>query len=116
MSQYDNIKTAMDMMYDEEITNELDKLEQEKREAFFEALGVPDDGRLNATMTREEFYEFTNEAEGGTHKVVSKWESEDIEGKRMVEIYFEFAAYFDYGYAYCFDNGLVYESSRYIGD
>ena len=111
-----SLKEVMNFVHGEELMNELDKLEQERREMFFEALGIPDDGRLNPVMTRKEFREFTNEAEGGTHKVVSNWKEEDTKDKKMVSIYGDFGAYVNYDYAYCFDDGLVYESSLYVGD
>lgn len=84
--------------------------EQERRRLFFEAMGIPDDGRLSPVMTRDEFIAFCK---------VKKTENEKYgypSGKTCVEVYFEFAPYHDISYSYCFDDDTVYESRFYIGE
>lgn len=87
-----------------------EKLQLDKRKKFFDALGIDDDGRLNPVMTRDEFIAFCK---------VKKTENEKYgypSEKTCVEVYFEFAPYYDISYSYCFDDDTVYESRYYIGE
>lgn len=95
-------------MTDDEIRMAYQKQEQERRRLFFEAMGIPDDGRLDPVMTRDEFIAFCK---------VKKTENEKYgypNGKTCVDVYFEFAPYHDVSYSYCFDDDTVYESRFYI--
>lgn len=84
--------------------------EQERRRLFFEAMGIPDDGRLNPLMTSDEFLAFCK----GKKTENEKYDS--LLGKKSVRVYFEFAPYHDIDYSYCFDDDTVYENRFYIGD
>lgn len=84
--------------------------EQERRRLFFEALGIPDDGRLNPLMTRDEFLAFCK----GKNTENAKCGS--LSGRKCIQVYFEFAPYHDISYSYCFDDDTVYESRFYIGE
>ena len=87
-----------------------EKQEQERRRLFFEAMGIPDDGRLNPLMTGDEFLAFCK----GKKTENEKYDS--LRGKKSVRVYFEFAPYHDIDYSYCFDDDTVYENRFYIGD
>ena len=97
-------------MTDDEIRMAYQKQEQERRRLFFEAMGIPDDGRLNPLMTRDEFLAFCK----GKKTENEKYDS--MRGKKSVRVYFEFAPYHDIDYSYCFDDDTVYENRFYIGD
>ena len=84
------------------------KWADERRALFFAALGIPDDGRMNAIMTRDEFLAFDKRIED------EKYGS--LRGKKCIKVYAEFAPYHDVSYSYCFDDDTVYESRFYIGD
>lgn len=84
--------------------------EQERRLLFFEAMGIPDDGRLSPVMTRDEFLAFCKGKKTENEKYGS------LCGKKSVQVYFEFAPYHDIDYSYCFDDDTVYESRFYIGE
>lgn len=84
--------------------------EQGRRRLFFEAMGIPDDGRLNPVMTRDEFLAFCKGKKTENEKYGS------LRGKKSVQVYFEFAPYHDVSYLYCFDDDTVYESRFYIGE
>ena len=94
----------------EEMAAAYQQQEQERRRLFFEALGIPDDGRLNPLMTRDEFFAFCK----GKKTENEKYDS--LRGKKSVRVYFEFAAYQDIDYSYCFDDDTVYENRFYISD
>lgn len=104
----DEIKEDFDMFDRKETMTEYDRHEQERRRLFFEAMKIPDDGRLSPVMTRDEFFAF--------HKKVVDAKSDSLHGKKYVEVYFEFAPYHDISYLYCFDDDTVYESRFYIGE
>ena len=94
--------------YFEEKMREHEKYEAKRRADFFTALGIEDDGRFSPVMTREEYAAFRKnrkEIEGSAPK-----------GARTVEVYFEFLAYEDVSYHYCFNNGSIYVTTTYIGD
>ena len=97
-------------MTDDEIRMAYQKQEQERRRLFFEAMGIPDDGRLNPLMTRDEFLAFCK----GKKTENEKYDS--MRGKKSVRVYFEFAPYHDIDDSYCFDDDTVYENRFYIGD
>ena len=97
-------------MTDDEIRMAYQKQKQERRRLFFEAMGIPDDGRLNPLMTRDEFLAFCK----GKKTENEKYDS--MRGKKSVRVYFEFAPYHDIDYSYCFDDDTVYENRFYIGD
>ena len=80
----------------------------EQRKLFFKALGIEDDGRLNPKMTRDEFLAFDKPCVDSCKA--------DLKGKTLVEIYYTFAEFYDYGYDYCFEDDTVYERSFYVGD
>ena len=84
--------------------------EQERRRLFFEAMGIPDDGRLNPVMTRDEFLAFCKGKNTENETYVA------LRGKKYVQVYFEFEPYHDVNYVYCFDDDTVYESRYYIGE
>ncbi len=94
----------------EEMAAAYQQREQERRHLFFEAMGIPDDGRLNPMMTRDEFLAFCK----GKNTENEKYDS--LRGKKYVQVYFELAPYHDISYSYCFDDDTVYESRFYIGD
>lgn len=94
----------------EEMAAAYQQREQERRRLFFEAMGIPDDGRLNPLMTRDEFLAFCK----GKKTENEKYDS--LRGKKSVHVYFEFAPYHDIDYSYCFDDDTVYENRFYIGD
>ena len=79
-----------------------------RREMFFEALGIPDDGRSTPTMTKEEFRAFD--------KPVVDYSYSKLIGKRNVEIFSKFEPYHDVSFIYCFDDDTVYENRFYIGE
>lgn len=95
-------------MTDDEIRMAYQKQEQERRRLFFEAMGIPDDERLNPVMSREEFLEFRKPRKD------LGWDT--LKGKKSVQVYFEFEPFHDVNYVYCFDDDTVYESRFYIGD
>ena len=94
----------------EKMTAAYQQQEQERRRLFFEAMSIPDDGRLNPLMTRDEFLAFCK----GKKTENEKYDS--LRGKKSVRVYFEFAPYHDIDYSYCFDDDTVYKNRFYIGD
>lgn len=80
----------------------------ERRALFFEAMGIPDDGRLNPVMTRDEFLAFDKRIEDEKYGA--------LHGKKCIQVYAECAPYHDVSYSYCFDDDIVYESGFYIGE
>lgn len=106
----DEIMKALDLLDEPETVSEYDKRQQERRRLFFKAMGIADDGRLNPQMTRDEFLAFDK-----LRKDENKnWQY--LKDKTLVEIFFEFASYYDISYSYCFEDDVVYESRFYVGD
>ena len=103
-----SFKELLNMLDSEQFVSEYEKQEKKRRILFFEALGIEDDGRLNPTMTRDEFLAFD--------KPCIDSRKANLRGKTLVEIYFTFAEYYDYGYDYCFEDDTVYERCLYVGD
>lgn len=106
----DEIMKALDRLYEPETASEYDRQQRERRRLFFKAMGIADDGRLNPQMTRDEFLAFSKPRKSADEN----WKY--LKGKTLVEIFFEFAPYYDISYRYCFEDDAVYESRYYVGD
>ena len=94
--------------HQKEMQKKFAEKEAKNRRLFFKALGIEDDGRRNPQMSNEEFLAFD--------KPCIDSRKADLKGKTLVEIYFTFAEYYDYGYDYCFEDDTVYERCLYVGD
>lgn len=107
----DEIKSALDLLYEEEPKEAYEQREAKRRSEFFSVLGIEDDGRRCPVMTKDEYAEFEKnkpERSDLTYK--------DLKGKKSVEIYFKFEPYHDVSYSYYPDFDCVIESRLYIGD
>lgn len=89
------------------------KREAEERKKFFEVLGIEDDGRLSAVMTRDEFLAFKK---GKVFKEEKRLPQAFQKDKNRVYIYFEFEPYEDVSYNYFPDENCIVVSRFYIGD
>ncbi len=89
------------------------KREAEERKRFFAVLGIEDDGRRSAVMTREEFLAFSK---GKVSKEENRLPQAFLKGKTGVYIYFEFEPYHDVSYTYYPEENCIVESRFYVGD
>lgn len=104
----DEIRDALDLLYQEETMSEYQKREAKRRRLFFKAIEIEDDGRLNPCMTEAEFRAFDKPCKASKYN--------ELKGKTTVEVYFKFEPYHDVSYVYCFEDDTVYESRLYIGE
>ena len=102
------IEEILDYIDTEEFASDYEKREKKQRLMLFKVLGIEDDGRRCSRMTEEEFRSF--------NKPCKDSHEGDLEGKTCVEIYFNFEAFYDVAYDYCFEDDTVYERRLYIGD
>ena len=103
-----DVLDALDVLFEEEPSTEYKKRETERRKQFFNAIGKQDDARLCPILTRDEYKAFAK----------SRHETDNPAPREatLVEVFYEQAAYCDYSYRYCIENGLIYVSSFYVGD
>lgn len=120
-----NVKPALSAAYNElnigdafsffreyyELENKLGHLlyelgKREARERFFSAVGIPDDGRKEPFLTKDELKSFT----------AGKQTAKTAHGKPCVPIYYEQEAYGDRTYSYCPELDVVLESWISCGD
>lgn len=120
-----NVKPALSAAYDElgtgdalaffreyyELEDKLGHLlyelgKREARERFFSAVGIPDDGRKEPFLTKDELKSFT----------AGKQTAKTAGGKPCVTIYYEQEAYGDRTYSYCPELDVVLESWTSCGD
>lgn len=97
--EYDELESKL-----EYLLYELSK--REARERFFSAVGIPDDGRKEPFLTKDELKSFT----------AGKQTAKTAGGKPCVTIYYEQEAYGDRTYSYCPELDVVLESWTSCGD